>query len=132
VTVEHLNDDYGITARKVSWLAAQLDMLAPGWAEYVNPSLFEQREIASSALGQVREHLADRGDPKWRDVTELQWGNFPMKPEWWSLWHAAWQTETLKRVTPDDHAPHAAGRGRVTASGEGIDLPARGRRDSEE
>ena len=103
MTVEHLNDDYGITGGKVSWLAAQLDTLAPGWAEYVDPSLFEQREIASSALGQVREHLADRGDPKWRDVAELQWGNFPMTREWWPLWHAAWQTETLmRRRTPDD------------------------------
>lgn len=96
MTVEDLNDDFGITARRVAWVAEQLDDLLPGWAEHVDPGLFERGEIETNPIGQVRASVPE-DDPRWVVLAEMSWREHPMSEEWRPLWRAAWQTETLKR-----------------------------------
>jgi len=99
--VEHLHDDYGITARRVAWVAGRLDLIVPQWAAFVDPTLFEHGEIETSPVGQVRSCIV-QSDPRWLTLSEILWSEHPVSEAWRPLWRAAWQSETLRRRGPDE------------------------------
>ena len=94
--VEHLHADYGITARRVAWVAGRLDVVVPQWADFVDSTLYEHGEIETGPVGQVRSCIL-QSDPRRLTLSGILWSEHPVSEAWRPLWRAAWQSEVLRR-----------------------------------